>query len=83
MAELAATMPGMLSARDHVAEDGERVAIIELDSAEHLQAWREHPQLVRAQAEGRERWYASYAIQICRLERASRFEAATGSYERS
>jgi antibiotic biosynthesis monooxygenase (ABM) superfamily enzyme len=36
MYDLAMTMPGLLASKDFVAEDGERVAIIEFDSAD---AW--------------------------------------------
>lgn len=71
--QLAEKMPGMMSAQDFVAEDGERVSIIEFDSAEHLAAWREHPEHRKAQAEGREKFYTTYAIQICTVERSSRF----------
>jgi len=73
----------VLAAKDFVADDGERVAIIEFDSADHLRAWREHPDHLAAQREGRERWYASYQIQICPLERMSVYDAATKSWVRS
>ncbi len=73
--EIAATMPGMLRARDYVGEDGERISVVEFDTAENLARWREHPEHVRAQQEGRERFYATYEIQICRIDRASRFTA--------
>jgi heme-degrading monooxygenase HmoA len=80
---IVSAMPGLLSAKDFVADDGERVAIIEFDSAEHLRAWREHPEHLRAQLEGRERWYASYDIQICVVERGSHFDAQTATWTRS
>lgn len=66
-------MPGLISANDYVGDDGERVSVIEFDTAEHLAAWREHPEHVKAQQEGRDRWYASYAIQIAKVERTSRW----------
>ncbi|MEJ7597001.1 MAG: antibiotic biosynthesis monooxygenase [Kofleriaceae bacterium] len=80
---LALTMPGLIAAKDYIAEDGERVAIIEFDSADHLAAWREHPEHLRAQAEGRAKFYSSYSIQICRQERGATFDAETGSWIRS
>ena len=79
---LAAQMPGLVSATDFTAEDGERVAIIEFDSAEHLAAWRDHPEHLKAQAEGRAKFYASYSIQICRVERGAAFDAATETWTR-
>ena len=51
------------------AADGEGVAIVEFESAETLQAWREHPEHRAAQAAGRERLFASYRIQVCSVER--------------
>ena len=81
--ELAVKMPGMLSAADFVAEDGERVSIIEFDSADNLRAWREHPDHMRAQEEGRARFYASYRIQICMVERTAEFDGATSTWQRS
>lgn len=74
MFALAETMPGYLGIKDFVAEDGERVAIAEFDTAENLRAWREHPDHRRAQEEGRSRWYSEYHIQVCTLERESRFQ---------
>ncbi len=73
MYELARSMPGYVSSRDYLAEDGERVALIEFESAETLRAWREHPEHRSAQAEGRERWYQSYTLSVCRVLRESRF----------
>jgi heme-degrading monooxygenase HmoA len=83
MYAIVSQMAGLLSAKDYTADDGERVSIIEFDSAEHLRAWREHPYHLRTQLEGRERWYASYDIAICVVERAAHFDAATGAWTRS
>ena len=76
-------MPGFMSAKDFVAEDGERLAVIEFDTAEHLAAWRDHGEHAKAQAEGRAKFYTSYQIQICKVERGARFDAATGEWKRS
>jgi heme-degrading monooxygenase HmoA len=80
---LAAQMPGLISSRDYTAEDGERVAIVEFDTEEHLLAWRDHAEHRRVQAEGRESYYTSYSIQICRVERSASFDQATGSWTQS
>lgn len=76
---LAEKMPGFVASKDFVAEDGERLALIEFDSAEHLAAWRDHPDHARAQADGRSRWYTEYTLQVCEIVRTSRFDAATGT----
>ena len=80
---LATTMPGMLASKDFVAEDGERLTIVEFDSPEHLLAWRDHPDHRRVQAQGREQWYAEYSLQVCEVVRSSRFDAATGRHEQA
>ena len=40
---LARATPGFVGATDFVAEDGERLALIEFESADRLAAWRDHP----------------------------------------
>ena len=69
MYELASRMPGFVSYRDYQAADGEAVTVVEFESAETLKAWREHPEHLAAQAAGRERFFESYRIQVCRVER--------------
>ena len=83
MYALGSAMPGFLSSKDFVAEDGERLTIVEFESDETLAAWRNHPEHQRAQASGRERWYAEYHIQICEVLRSSDFDAATGTWKRT
>ena len=78
---IAEKMPGLVSAKDFTAEDGERVAIVEFDTEAHLLAWRDHVEHRRAQAQGRESFYTAYSIQICRVERSSAFDHAAGTWE--
>lgn len=82
IAGLAVRARGLVSINDFVAEDGERVAIIEWDGADALAAWRDDVEHVAAQRAGRDRFYASYQLQICAELRASRFDAATGEHVR-
>lgn len=72
--ELAAKMPGLVSSKDFVAEDGERLTIIEFSSAAELQAWRAHSEHQVAQAQGRERFFSEYSLHVCELVRESRFK---------
>jgi 2-hydroxychromene-2-carboxylate isomerase/heme-degrading monooxygenase HmoA len=74
MLELARSMPGFLSYEVFTSEDGGRCSIIEFDSAEHLRAWREHPEHRRAQQIGRERFYEEYDLQVGEVARESRFK---------
>ena len=78
---IAAEMPGLVSAKDFAADDGERVAIIEFDTEAHLLAWRDQVEHRRAQAQGRESFYAAYSIQICVVERSSAFDHAAGTWD--
>ena len=72
--EMALKMPGLVSSTDFLAEDGERLTIIEFRSAEELEAWRVHTEHRAAQNEGRERYFDEYSLQVCDLVRESRFK---------
>ena len=73
MYELASAMPGYISYKDFVAEDGENVSIIEFDSIESVTAWRDHPEHKAAQRRGPEFFY-EYHIQVCTQVRESQFK---------
>lgn len=63
----ASSMPGFVDFKQFTAEDGERVALIQFDSWEHQQQWRNDPDHRVAQQRGRGEWYAEYRIQVCRV----------------
>jgi len=73
MYELAASMPGFISYKDFVAEDGENVSIIEFESLETLAAWRDHPEHRIAQERGRAAFFSEYQIQVCAPLRTAQF----------
>ncbi len=75
MHEIAKTMPGYVSDKDFVAEDGERVTVVEFESEEAMRAWRQHPEHIMAQKKARAVYFSSYRIQVCELLRESAFEA--------
>jgi heme-degrading monooxygenase HmoA len=75
MAALAATMPGFLSYLPCTSADGEDVAIIEFESHESVDRWREHPEHREAQRLGKERWFAEYRITVCDAVRDYSFKA--------
>lgn len=80
MYELASAMPGFLSYKDFVAEDGENVAIVEFESLETLAAWRDHVEHRVVQQQGREKFFTEYRIQVCTPVRVSEFiRKGTGS----
>jgi heme-degrading monooxygenase HmoA/ketosteroid isomerase-like protein len=70
----AITMKGFVDSKDFVAEDGERLALIEWDSAANLADWRDEPSHRAAQQMGRDRYYTEYRIQICSELRSSKFD---------
>jgi heme-degrading monooxygenase HmoA len=75
MNELARTMPGYVSHKAYYAEDGERCTIVEFEHEEGPRAWRTNPEHRAAQKMARERYYTEYHIQVCTLDRESKFEA--------
>lgn len=68
MRELALSEYGCLDFHA-VTEGADEVALSYWPSLEHIQAWKAHPEHVEAQRLGRERWYASYSVQIARVDR--------------
>jgi heme-degrading monooxygenase HmoA len=70
---LARRMPGFVAIKRFDAADGERVSLVEFaDQASH-DAWRDHPEHRAAQRMGRERFYSAFRVQVCTLQRESRF----------
>jgi heme-degrading monooxygenase HmoA len=75
MNELAQTMPGYLSHKTYYAEDGERCTIVEFEHEEGLRTWRTNSEHRAAQKLAREKYYTEYHIQVCTLDRESKFKA--------
>ncbi|HEY1551342.1 MAG TPA: nuclear transport factor 2 family protein [Kofleriaceae bacterium] len=71
---LAVAMPGFVGSKDFAADDGERCAVIEFDSAEHLAAWRDHGEHAAMQQRGRDRYYSGYRLSVCEVIRESHFD---------
>jgi heme-degrading monooxygenase HmoA len=69
MSELARTIPGYISHKGFVADDGERVTIVEFESEEALQEWRVHPEHATAKRRGIQSFFSDYKLQICTVMR--------------
>jgi heme-degrading monooxygenase HmoA len=69
MYELASQMPGFISYKDFGAEDGESVAIVEFETLENIDAWREHPEHKEAQSLGYSTFFSEFQIQVCEVIR--------------
>src|SRR4051812_16942104 len=71
MSALAAAMPGHVSHKGFVAEDGERLTLVEFESEESQRAWAVHPEHAQAKKLGRQRFFSEYRVQICTVIRDS------------
>src|SRR5215470_3221462 len=78
MSELARKMPGYVSHKGFVAEDGERVTIVEFESEEAQRAWSMHAEHAEAKKKGRSTFYEEYRIQVCTVQRESSFPKRAG-----
>ena len=73
MEELVKIQPGFLG-MDH-ARDEMGITISYWTSLEAIAHWKENMEHLRAQKLGKEQWYESYSIRICRVERAYNFNS--------
>jgi len=55
-----------------VTEGQHEVALSYWPDEESIRAWRNHPEHVRAQQAGRDRWYESYSVQVTEVTREYR-----------
>ena len=69
--------PVVLTRRPEAARPrwGERCTIVEFEHEEGLRTWRTNPEHVAAQKLARQKYYTSYHVQVCTLDRESKFEA--------
>lgn len=74
-ASLAEAQPGFNGHKLFVAEDGERVTLVEFESMEAQRAWSLSREHVQAKLAGRSRFYSEYKIQICSVTRESNFRS--------
>lgn len=79
MEALAARQPGFLGLETVRGADGTGITVSYWDGPEAIAAWRAHAEHRAVQRLGRERWYAHYAIRVCRVERAAGFTAEGGA----
>lgn len=69
MYELVSAMPGFVSFAAYTSPDGEELGVAQFESEKALEQWRNHPEHLGAQRQGKERFFASYHIQVCSLIR--------------
>ncbi|BCH24956.1 hypothetical protein MesoLjLc_46740 [Mesorhizobium sp. L-8-10] len=78
MGELARTVPGYVSHKGFVGEDGERVTIVEFESEEALREWKSHPEHIEAKRLGFTKFFSSFNYQICNVLHARAWESKVG-----
>jgi len=72
MGELAAQQPGYLgveSARD----DNLGITVSYWESEDSIAAWKANAEHTIAREMGREKWYKSYSLKVCKVDRAYDF----------
>ena len=77
MSELARTIPGYVSHKGFVAEDGERVTIVEFETEDALKEWSRHVEHGQAKRRGIESFFSEYKFQICSLIRGRSWSVKT------
>jgi heme-degrading monooxygenase HmoA len=74
MVELAAAQPGFLGVESVRGPDAVGITVSYWASREAIDRWGADARHRVAQETGRSRWYAAYALRICRVEEDVAFE---------
>ncbi|MCL6647160.1 MAG: antibiotic biosynthesis monooxygenase [Chloroflexi bacterium] len=73
MLELARRQPGFLGVESVRDASGFGITVSYWESEEAIRNWRENARHRLAQRLGRELWYRSYAVRVCKVERGYTF----------
>ncbi len=76
MLELAAKVDGFIQV-DSVRQDGLGITVSYWRDLEAIKQWKQQVEHLEAQRLGREKWYTSYQLRICKVEHEYEFEAVT------
>jgi heme-degrading monooxygenase HmoA len=72
MVELAARQPGYLGYESAREELG--ITVSYWESLEAIRGWKQHAEHLLAQRQGRQQWYSTFKVRICKVERDYGFE---------
>lgn len=75
MVALAKTVPGFISHKSYMADDGEKLSLVEFEDEDSQRNWARNAEHIAAREKGRERFYTEYIVQVCNVVRESRFTA--------
>lgn len=67
--ELATLQPGFLGF-ESVGDDELEISVSYWETREAIEAWQQNELHRQAQKFGREEWYRSYSVRVCKVERA-------------
>ena len=74
MEDLASKQPGYLGFES--ARSGLGISISYWKSLDDIRSWKSHVDHLKAQKLGRSKWYESYKVKICKIEREYSFESS-------
>ena len=77
MLELSAEQPGYLGVESTRDDEGLGITVSYWRDLESIQRWRDVTEHRHAQVKGREKWYESFQLRICRVEREYGFQRGT------
>jgi heme-degrading monooxygenase HmoA len=69
MEALAATQPGYLGIESARGADGLGITVSYWATEDAMRAWKRNAEHLVAQRRGREEWYRSFRVRVCRVER--------------
>lgn len=75
MDALAAQQPGFLGVESARGTDGFGITVSYWATLEDVAAWGRHAEHLLAQKYGREKWYESFTLRVCRVEALRSFSA--------
>ncbi|MDY3554188.1 antibiotic biosynthesis monooxygenase [Gemmata sp. JC717] len=79
MKALAAQQPGFLGIESARDGDGFGITVSYWATRDDVTAWGRHAEHLLAQRFGREKWYRSFSLRVCRVEAARNFATESGT----
>ncbi|WP_042167451.1 antibiotic biosynthesis monooxygenase family protein [Paenibacillus gorillae] len=76
MEELASRQPGFISVESVRDSSGAGITVSYWDSLEAIREWKRNEEHLTAQRTGREQWYSSYQVKICKVEKEYDFHSS-------
>ena len=76
MMELVAGIPGYVSFEWFTSPGGEELSVVQFESEKALEEWRNHPEHVKAQEQGKQTFFEAYRVQVCSVVREYGFTRA-------